>query len=320
MRREFSTISAFSMMMFFMAATVVCLQIAHTNPPWANWRLAPGVIWALEIAIFGTCVHLWRRRISFGPWVLAIGALVLVRIAITHASALGYPLIQAAASYEAGLREMSQALPRACAALFSLIVLSPLRAFLPATLLPARSRSRSAPGGATFAFPDMPTDGASDPALWFVRGEEKIPVWLDARHQSGVDGVVSAGAPVAQINGYLELTLREVLAQIPQEFIAKKAARYEGTEPVTLPLAVIVPQLREARIVVRLNELCDRLPHDVVNLPDLWAGPEEEVPLVLLPLEMVVPKLPEGVLELPPPSPPSWAKLAYTDKVVFARV
>jgi len=319
MRREFSTISAVSMAMFFLAATVVCLQIAHTKGL-PSWRLSPGVIWALEIAVFGTCVHLWRRRISLGPWVLAIGALVLVRIGITHASALGYQFIQAAASYQAGMQEMSQVLPRACAALFSLIVLSPVRVFLPATLLPARPRPRSAPGGATFAFPDMPTDGANDPALWFVRGDEKIPVWLGTGRQSSVDDVVSAGTPVAQMEGCLELALRDVLAQIPQEFIAEKAARHQDTEPVSFPLAVIIPQLREARIVVRLDELCDRLPHDVVNLPDLWVGPEEEVPLVLLPLEMVVPKLPEGMLELPPPSPPSWAKLAYTEKVVFARV
>ncbi len=320
MRREFSTISAASMVMFFLAATVVCLQIAHTKGL-PSWELSPGVIWALELAVFGTTVHLWRRRISLGPWVLAIAALVLVRIGITHASALGCQLIQASTPYQAGLQEMSQVLPRACAALFSLIILAPLRAFLPATLLPARVRPRSAPGGASFAFPDMPTDGANDPALWFVRGDEKIPVWLGTGRQSGVDDVASAGAPAARMEGCLELPLRDVLAQIPQEFVAEKAARHDDTKPVSLPLAVIVPQLREARIVIRLDELCDRLPRGVVNLPDLWAGPaEDEVPLVLLPLEMVVPRLPEGTLELPSPSPPSWAKLAYTEKVVFARV
>jgi hypothetical protein len=291
------------------------MQIAHTKGL-PGWTLPPRVIWAVEIAVFGTIVYLWRRGISLGPWLLAIGGLVLVRMGLTCASAFGYSLLQTDTSYHSALHEMSQVLPRVCAALFSLIVVHPLRSFLPMALFPGKERSRSR--SADFAFPDMPTDGPNDPALWFVRGEEKIPVWLDARHGGG-DDAISSATPMEQIDGYLDLPLHDVLAQIPQEFIAEKAARHDRAEPVSLPLAVVVRQLKEARIVIRFDELCDRLPSDVVNLPDMLSMAEEEVPLVLLPLELVVPRLPEGVLELPAPSLPAWAKLECTEKVVFAR-
>ena len=315
MRREFSGISAVSMVMFFLAATVVCLQITHTKGL-PDWPLPQGVIWALEVAIFGAAVYLWRRRVSLGPWLLAIGALLLVRMGLTHSSAFAYSLMHTETSYQAALAEMSEVLPRVCAALFSLVVVHPLRYFLPATLLPGRSRSQSR--AAAFAFPDMPTSGPNDPALWFVRGEEKIPVWLDAKN-SGGDDAVSSATPMEQVEGYLDLPLRDVLAQIPHEFISEKAARHDGAEPVSLPLAVVLPQLREARIVIRLDELCDRLPSDVVDLPEAMVMAEEEVPLVLIPIELVVPRLPEGALEMPPASPPAWAKLECTEKVVFAR-
>ncbi len=318
MRKDFSGIGAVSMVAFFLAATVVCLQIVHSKalPP---WPLPAGVIWMLEIALFGVTVYAWRRAIALGPWLLAIGAAIVVRLGITHASAFAYSLFDPTVTHQLALSEMNASLPRLCTAFFALVVLYPLRSFLPEKLAQPKTRTRSDSPAVAFAFQNTPTDGANDPALWFVRGEEKIPVWLDA--QRGGDGDASVATPVVseEIEGDVDLPVRDVLAQIPQEFVSEKAERLDGSEVVSLPLATILPQLREARIVIRFDELCERLPDGLIDVSETRRLEEAETPLVLLPLELVVPRLPEGILVLPPPSPPAWAKLELTDKVVFAR-
>ncbi len=319
MRKEFSGIGAVSMVTFFLAATVVCLQLVHSKVLPA-WPLPAGVIWMLEIALFGLTVYLWRRAISLGAWLLAIAAGVAVRLGITYASAFAYSLFVPSVSHQWALTEMNATLPRLCTAFFALVVLYPLRSLLPERSSRSKARARSDSPAVAFAFQDAQNkNDAEDPALWFVRGEEKIPVWLDAQRGGGADTLVASSPPTERIEGDVEIPVREILAQIPQEFVSEKADRLDGSEMVPFPLAAILPQLKEARVVVRFDELCERLPDGVIDASETRRLEEAETPLVLLPLELVVPRLPEGVFSLPAPSPPAWAKLELTDKVVFAR-
>jgi hypothetical protein len=214
-------------------------------------------------------------------------------------------------------RQISQTLPRICANFFALIVCYPVRSFLPARLLPDRSAPAdiSAPGG-DFVGPGAP---GGDAALWFVRGEERIPVWVPGKKERGT-GEARPPSELADIEGEVELPLKAILAQVPQEMIGPKAATYTDSHMGAIPLAVIVPQLAEARIVVKLDDLADWLPSGALEVPREALGLDGEPPLVLLPLELVVPHLPESVLELPPPSLPAWAKVAEVEKVSFATI
>lgn len=316
MRRGFSPIGALSTLIFFLAAVVICLQLAHTKSV-PEWRLPPPVVWLLEVAIFGMIVYAWKPRISFGAWMVGIGVLVLVRLSLTATCTLGYQVVQQSASLEGlGAQHLSGPVLRICAALFAVMVLYPMRGVLPVRLLAAREGRRistSAAGSATSG-----SGAANEPALWFVRGEEKIPVWLGAGRQSDDDAIVPDLAQDETIEGSVLLPLREVLAQVPPELVSQKAMECQDSTFVSLPLSVIVPQLKEARIVVRLDDLRNWIPSETINVPPDWADPGAEAPLVFLPLELVVPRLPEELLELPPPSPPDWAKDKQADTVVFA--
>lgn len=311
MRKEFSVIGAFSMAISFVAAVVLCLEISQTKRP-PTWQATDLVLWSVEIALFGTAVLMWRRRASLGGWIVGIIALALVRLALTAACALAASKLQVGLTYEAAMRQVSACEPRLAASLFSLMVFYPLRVLLPANLFGGRRQEARKSG----------IEAQGDAALWIVRGEEKLQVTLEGGNgKRAVEPTPSITTIVApeQMAGEIQLPLRVILPRLPQDCLTARVAQLDPAQLVSIPLSMIVPQLREAQIFISLEEMQGLLPPNLLKLKDLSSLDGEPL-MISLGLEEVVPALPSEVLELPPPSLPAWAELPDPAGVVFATV
>jgi len=317
-RREFSAIGAFSAAISFVAAMVLCTELAQTKTV-SGWQPTGMVLGTLELAWFGLAVLIWHKRASLGGWIVGLGALAAVRMVLSATCAMTLVKLHLDPAFPHAWQQVSACEPRLAAAAFSLMICYPLRALLPAGR--AGEARGDAEGGAELA-------AQGDASLWIVRGDERVQVLLSgAAGGPGVGakgrgeasaGVVTIASP-DRISGSITLPLRAVLPRIPQDDLSPRAAEYSLDHPVSIPLSLIVPQLKEAQIFVRLEEMRRLLPPGVL-IASADGGLEGEPLLVSLALEDVVPALPAEVLELPPPSPPVWAELPDPESVVFATV
>jgi len=123
-----------------------------------------------------------------------------------------------------------------------------------------------------------------------------------------------------EIEGAIELPVRLVLAQMPPELVNEKAQRISDSQMMSVPLAAILPHLREARIAFSPAEIREWLPESAKRALEEGDDDAEETESVILPLALIVPQLPQEALALPPPSPPAWANVDQSERVVFARV
>jgi hypothetical protein len=320
MRRDFTAISAFSMAISFMAAVVLCIQIAQIKSA-PEWEISGITAWVVEVAIFGTAVYAWRQGISLSGWTLGILVLVFIRLSLATSAAVGLALVQNLSDFNSALERTSALGPRVCSALFALMVFYPLRLLLPIRSYRKSRKQRYAESAAVGTA--IAIAGEGDPALLVGGPGDAIPVW-DARGRGSRTGVGHRALqedplhPVLELEGTVEVPLRILLAQVPPDLLGESAKEYEGSHPVSIPLEVVLPQLREARVAVKLGDLHDWLPPGVMQAP-LQFDVEREAALVLLPLELIVPQVPPEALELPPASPPAWAKVGgEAEPVVFA--
>jgi len=317
MRREFTAISGFSMAISFAAAIVLSLQISQL-PGHTNWGLPPFTMWALEVAVFGTAVYAWRTNASLGGWSLGILALVTLRLLLTTSVAFVLTVMHGGSYFAPAVAKASMLAPRLCAAAFSLMVFYPLRTLLPtrvAEVLPDTSRFASSEAVNAAASRDK--DEA--PSVVVLSDGEKVPFWQgdDARPSS--PGHRPGPVLDEAMDGHVSLPLSLLLTLLPQELVGEKAQRNQESVEVAIPLASVIPQLREARIVVSLADLYELLPAGTMKkLPGRESEAGDQGDLVILPLAWVVPRLPSEVLELPPPSPPAWAEAKEDEPVVFA--
>jgi hypothetical protein len=316
MRREFTAISALSMAISFVAAVVLCLQVAQIKSA-PEWQISGPTAWAVEIAIFGTAVYAWRSGISLSGWMLGILVLVFLRLALATAAALALNLFQGVTDLTLALDRTATLGPRVCTALFALMIFYPLRVLLPVRSVGKRSTKRFAESAAAVSAAGPRRDG--DPALVLVGGDQAIPVWDTRAKGSLGNQPQDLARPLMELEGTVEVPLRPLLAQVPEDLWGENVHDYDESHPVPIPLEVIIPQLREARIVARLGDLHEWLPPGTMRAP-LEFDLEREAALVILPLEWIVPQLPPEALELPPPSPPAWAKVSETESVLFATV
>ena len=317
MRRELTVISGFSMAISFAAAVVLSVQICQL-PGLTNWELPSFTQWALEVAIFGTAVYIWRPTASLGGWSLGIFALVTLRLLLTTSVALVLTVMQGPTYFAPALAKAYLLAPRLCAAAFSLMVFYPLRA-----LLPTRA-AEAVPDTSRFANSEAvdvaeARDGGGAPSVVVLSDHEKVPFWQAddspaasaRRHSDPVLGEATDG----QVN----LPLPLLLSLLPAELAGNKPVRDPDSVEVAIPLASIVPQLKEARILVSFAQLHEWLPAGAMRKPaGSDSDAEDEFNMVILPLAWVVPRLPAEVLELPPPSPPAWAEVEEEEPVVFA--
>lgn len=314
MRREFTVISAFSTSISFVAAVVVCLQVAQmTDVP--QWKVSPTTLWALEVAIFGTAVYAWQTGVSLGGWLLGIAGLVLTQMCVSTVAGVGSVLPQGSYDVALGLSVALQPLPRMCAVAFSLMIFYPLRVFLPLRPVQSAPDSKRFANSAAVKSADAMAGPGNQPVV-LVTGSDKIPVW----HNGAQDSQPHAPGqplPAALTDRSIALPLGGLLGIVPHELLDKRADKYPDSHPVSVPLEVIFPQLKEAQIFVKLSDLRGWLPSGVMRAPRNEDGAGEEAS-VMLPLDFVVPQMPAEALALPPPSPPPWAQLEAPEAVSFA--
>jgi len=300
----------------FLAAVVVCLQLTQIKAA-PEWQIAGATAWTVELAIFGTAVYAWRSRISLSGWILGILVLIFLRLLLGTTAALSMSLFQNVGHFTTALDRTATLGPRVCMAFFSLMVFYPLRVLLPIRQEHRPDRKRFAERA--MAMNTIVASKEGEPAVLLVGHDHTIPVW-QTRPKPGVAAAPDP-LPVTTIDleGSIDLPLNAVLAQIPRELWGENAGGYNASHPVPVPLDVIIPQLKEARIAVRLGEIHQWLPPGAMRDPselDLERGAS----LILLPLELVVPQIPCEVFELPAPSPPAWANIRENEMVLFATV
>ena len=318
MGREFSAIGAFSAAISFVAAVGLCTELAQTKAL-SVWQPTGLVLGTLELAWFGVAALICLKRASLGGWIVGLGALAAVRMVLSATCAMTLVKLHLDPAFPHAWQQVSACEPRLAAAAFSLMICYPLRALLPAGR--AGEARSDAEGGAELA-------AQGDAALWIVRGDERVQVLLSGAAGEQGPGVKGQGKALAgvvtiaspdRISGSITLPLRAVLPRIPQDDLSPRAAEYAPDHPVSIPLSLILPQLKEAQVFVRLEEMRGLLPSGLL-IASAYGGLEGEPLLVSLALEDVVPALPAEVLELPPPSPPAWAELPDPESVVFATV
>ena len=314
MRNDLTSISVFSMAISFVAAIVVCMQVGQTEAL-PGWMMPEAILWSLEVAIFGVAVLAWQPQVSLVGWVIGIGALSVLRSAVGLAAAVTLVAVQEAGPLLPVIDQMSQLAPRLCAALFALMVFYPLRVLLPVKPLErSTDRKRFAMGAAASAGERGSEENGSGLMIMAASGTAKgspaeAAPWAEAEGQY---------LPSASVKGTIEVPLSVLLAELPQELVTDRAAEHDESELVSIPMNVVVRQLREAQIVVTLDDCYDWLPSGVMGSPGEFAVSDEGAASVILPLELVVPQLPPEVFELPPPSPPAWAQAEVDESVVFA--
>jgi hypothetical protein len=308
MRRELTAVSALSMLISFVAAIALCIHLAQSRPAIA-WEPSGRLLWVVEIAIFGTAVYLWRRGASLESWVLGIAGLMGVRYGLTSFCAVSLSQYQPGLDFSKGMTLVSTLSPRACAIFFSLMISYPLRAYLPLALLPRRVPEEAA------ATPEAPAENQS---MWLVANPEGPSKPAKPTPWAAEDWVAVPAVP-GKFGGSVEVPLRAVVSHIPEHLLTSEARQYPEELPIAIPLFLIGPQLKEARIHVRVDDLRDLLPPQVLAATPP-TGSEGEPVVVSLALEDVIPALPAEVLELPPPSPPAWATYPDPDGVPSAAV
>jgi hypothetical protein len=297
----------------FVAAVVLCLQITQAKAA-PEWQISGLTVWAVSLAIFGTAIYAWRPGISLSGWILGILVLTFVSLSLTTSTAVVLAFMQGGGDFAAAMGRASTLAPRMCAAFFSLMVFYPLRLMLPVRKERRPDRRRFAQSAAA----NETGGGDGGPAVLLVGGDQAIPVWdMRKRPAAGRQSSDSLSSP--ELDGSVDIPLDALLAQIPRDLWGDSAEGYSASLPVPVPLEAIVPQLKEARVVMRLAALRELLPPGAMqDLSD--TEPDREDGLVLLPLELIVPQLPPEALELPPPSPPAWAKVDEDDSVLFATI
>lgn len=318
MRKEFTAISAFSTLIAFTAGAVLCMQIANLKLT-VGWGISPPVLWALEAAIFSLSVYLWRGGVSFLGWLLGIAGLFVFRIAVTSSAGLGLALMRENPNMTSMLQETSSIVPRLCAALFALMVCYPLRVLLPLRQLELGGRRRQF-GDNAAAKSARGEEG--DRGLLIVTVKDRAAGAGESRAKTEARvpqlGITSS----AMMEGDIALPLSTILSLLPDHLVTNQALALSDSQAVTIPLSVIHPQLKEAQVVFSVADLRAWLPPLVRKaiVQPSESDIEIENGLVSLPLELIVPQLPPDALQLPAPSPPTWAELQESERVVFARI
>ena len=297
----------------FVAAVVLCLQITQVQAA-PEWQISGLTVWAVSLAIFGTAIYAWRPGISLSGWILGILVLTLVSLSLTMGTAAVLAFVQGGGDFTAAMGRTSTLAPRMCAAFFSLMVFYPLRLLLPVRKPRKPDRRRFAQSAAA----QEAGAGEGDPAVLLVGGDQAIPVW-EMRSRPGAARQSSDTLTSLELDGSVDLPFDVLLAQVPRDMWGDGAEGYSASLPVPVPLEVIFPQIKEARVVMRLADLRQLLPPGAMKDPSDTDLDREEG-LVLLPLELIVPQLPPEALELPPPSPPAWATVDEDESVLFATI
>jgi hypothetical protein len=300
MRSGFSATSAFGALLVAAGAVLLCTRLAQVQSP--NIPLPWWATLALELGIYAALLALFDVPKSAAAYPVGVVVVACVRWGIVLASAAIL-----SGRGEGSLGEQAMAIDRSviarlAAMVFAIIVLLPLRDVLqahPQAAEPAAAEKEAASEeGAVLLF------GARESGLYAAGSEGE-----DDAGPGEPGGEPSIPEEAAQIEGSISLPAEVALKNVPPERI--KGEVDPGLQ-VEVPLSVIVPQLKEARIAVKPDLLSAQLP------PGTLDGDGSAVEL---PLDKVVMSLPAEVLERPKAAPPAWAQVeAQFEELLFTAV
>lgn len=291
MRRGFSPTSAFGALLVGAGAVLLCSRLAQSQSPQLpiSWWLTL----ALELGVYAALLALFDVPKSLIAY--PVGALLLaaVRWGIMLASAgivtasSGTDLWQEAKAMDGLL------IPRLAAMAFAVIAVLPLRDVLqvqrgeaqPPTLRQEREASDSE-ATLLFGSGSLTAGAGLGTAVQDEDGDGPAAGILDNSVEETVE-----------IEGSMLLPCEVALKNVPAE---RLNGQIEPGTQIEVPLRLIVPQLKEARVLIDMEELAAQLPLGLLD---------RDGPAVELPLNEVVSRLPAEVLQRPKATPPAWAQV-----------
>ncbi|KPJ64796.1 hypothetical protein AMK68_00475 [candidate division KD3-62 bacterium DG_56] len=134
--------------------------------------------------------------------------------------------------------------------------------------------------------------------------------------QTGSGGEPRAGEAAAPADlaadGDVEVPALVIFKQLHQVGAIDQSvvARVPSDLAVSIPIALVAPGLREGAVVLPISALAPYLP-DHLERDGLVAEPDEMTtePMIMLPLEIVVPQIPKEAFVLPAMPSPEWMSL-----------
>ncbi|UCH36607.1 MAG: hypothetical protein JSV65_09710 [Armatimonadota bacterium] len=313
MKREISGTSVATAVLLLAAAVLLCTRLESLDAPAIKLPVLAALL--TEGAVYAGIIYVWSGRFSLRAELVCLPTLLLLRIAVSAAAAVGAELA-AARRPHIGWDFLSPGWESwMTAAAFAVIAVYLVRgALMPPERAPAERRahkvSTAQPTAAKVAFDSPPAqagagasadaedagrNGATDASLFQV---------LDPRDSA--QSQMSSAPPMPQVEGWVTVPASLIAEQLPPD------AQLEVDE-VTIPLSRIMPRLREGEVRIPLVEL-----DDVVSRP---AGAADDAASIELPLPAIVPLIPDEAFDLPQPKPPSWlAADAALEDIFFAKV
>lgn len=275
-------------MLIASAGAMICALLAQGAPskiPMALWLslLMEVAAYVALLAMFGAP----RRSLTYAVGVIALCA---IRWTIMLAGGGIQALHEGGAAWQHAKAMQGMAVPRMAVLLFSAVAFFPLRDLLPGE----------------------PSSGPAEACV--KKNAEQSDVMLLFGAQPGTEASLHGLAEVADDSDSLSIEQAPIEGSIalPLQVALKNVASFsaaadDGEARIEVPLALIVPHLKEGQIVVATRDLAPHLP------PGVTVGQES----VELPLREVVLALPPDVLRLPPANPPAWARVEGLDQEVL---
>jgi len=316
MQKQFSATGVSTLLLAMGAGILLTAKLQMNGAE--DWSGIPiWILWAGEFLAYLAALLIWAPGIPLSFLIFGIIAVFAARTAVAGGAALVDSFLRPNGEIASAFaRCFSEPLSRACSIIFALMAIYPFRNLLPrrhspsvSKKVPSKASSQAygalAPKGGTFLF------GA--PGAGYLEG----PAGKNA-FASRPAAEAAPCLPAHLMEKEIAIPLRVIFPQLPAGVLKPEIADRVllDSMQVKLPLSLIAPQLKEAFIQVSVAALLSFFPKGWADPP--MSGAEE---MIDLPLEVVVPQLPDEILLLPPPSPPAWANAVQEeDKVLFARV
>jgi hypothetical protein len=313
MRKEISGISVATAILLLAAASLLCTKFGGLDS--AAMKLPPAAALSLEGLFYVGIISIWRRRMSPRALGLGVPTLFALRMGIVVAGAITTRAMGESASLSGAAMLSPATAVWATATCLAVAAFYPVRGLVaPAASAGDGVRPRAAPAPAKVLFEALPVNrhpGASAAAeQHHDRERDDTQFHLVESRPSAATSPTPSYAPPAYVEGWATVPSSVLLQQLPAG--AKVVAGADGGDSVEVPLALIVSRLREGEVRIPVGEL-----DGVISLPA--GGPAAETS-VELPLELVVPQVPDEVLELRETPPPWLAVEAELEDIFFAKV
>jgi hypothetical protein len=335
MQKQFSTSGLLTLLVVILAGALVAARLNHiVNAD--DLRIPSIILWAGEIFLYLTVLFVWAPNIAPAFAGLGLGGMLVLRLLIGVMAGTVTVLVDARSANSGFSTCLSSTMPRLCSMVFAVLAFYPLRIFLGRRTSAGkdnRTAKTRTPKSSARNDQDIPVTPAVSAAksanvVYGTPGAPAAAPNQTAQKKSGVMDFMAApqsaakAAPMvlpSHLEGYmLHIPMQVIASQLPDGSLRAEIADHiaKDNPDFELPLEMIAPQLKEALVQLSIPALLDLLPNTWVDAVDI-----ETEDKITLPLEVVIPQVPEEVFALPAPNPPTWANLPKEEeRILFAQV